>query len=548
MPGARVDDRLSSLLAVTDVRLTRLDVDDLLVEVLERLRSILHTDTAAVLMRPPGADHLVARAACGLEEEVRQGVQIPIGTGFAGWIAARRKPVVLDRVDPTTVANPILWEKGIRHMAGVPLLAGGELIGVVHVGRTEDRGFNQHDVELLELAAERVASAIQARRLAVESAAGAVLERELLPTRLPSLPGIEFAARYAPAEDRSIGGDWYDAFLVPSGELWLVIGDVAGHGLKSAVMVSRVKTALRSFSLLGVDPGEVLALTNSTLMHFETNTMVTVLCAVAGPPFETFRIWSAGHPPPLRASSAGSALVDVRPGPPLGASPDAVYPPTAVDLARGETLLLYTDGLIERSGEPLDVGFERLRAAVTESAPEAICRDVMLGLIGNASTHDDVALLAVHRRAGEGDVASGGTGRDETYVDVLQLEPDSGSIAQARDFAERAAGDVRPDTQRSLRLLVSELATNCVQHAKTRFTITVFKSADELRVECADTAGGTVARLDPTPSATGGRGVYFVARFADEWGVRIADPGPGKTVWFALRINDAGPGRNALAG
>ena len=103
-------------------------------------------------------------------------------------------------------------------MVGVPLVVGDELLGVMHVGRIEDRSFEQHDVELLQVAGERISSAVQTRRLAIESAAGAVLERELLPTRLPNLPGLEFAARYAPAEDRSIGGDWYDAFVLPSGD------------------------------------------------------------------------------------------------------------------------------------------------------------------------------------------------------------------------------------------------------------------------------------------------------------------------------------------
>ena len=300
-----IEERLSNLAAVIDVRLTKLDVEDLLVELLERVRMVLEADTAAVLLRQHDSDDLIARAACGLEEEVRQGVRVPIGTGFAGTIAATRKPVVLDRVDSTTVANPILWEKGIRRMVGVPLLVGNELLGVLHVGRVADHSFDYHDAELLQLAGERISSAIQTRRLALESAAGAVLERELLPTHLPNLPGLHFAARYAPAEDRSVGGDWYDAFVLPSGELWLVIGDVAGHGLSSAVIVSRVKSALRSYALLGGPVSRVVARTNRKLMHFELDTMVTAMCAVATPPYHRFTIVSAGHPPPVVATRPG---------------------------------------------------------------------------------------------------------------------------------------------------------------------------------------------------------------------------------------------------
>ena len=185
-----------------------------------------------MLLRNGGSDELVARAACGLEEEVRQGVRVPVGTGFAGSIAKRKCPVVLDRVDPTTVANPILWEMGIQKMLGVPLMSGEDVIGVLHVGRLDDRPFTDTDADVLQVAAERVVGATHARQLAVEIAAARLLERSLQPSRLPRLPGVQLAARYVTGESRLVGGDWYDAFTVPSGQLWLVVGDVAGHGLK----------------------------------------------------------------------------------------------------------------------------------------------------------------------------------------------------------------------------------------------------------------------------------------------------------------------------
>ena len=104
---------------------------------------------------------LIATAAAGLEEEVRQGVRIPVGHGFAGRIAAEHQPVILDHVDHTTVLNPILWAKGIPSMMGVPMVAGGRVIGVLHVGSLTPRRFTEHDVELLQLAADRAAAAVQ---------------------------------------------------------------------------------------------------------------------------------------------------------------------------------------------------------------------------------------------------------------------------------------------------------------------------------------------------------------------------------------------------
>ncbi len=537
------EERLSNLAAVTDVSLTKLDVDDLLVELLYRVRAVLDADTAAVLLRRHGSDDLVARAACGLEEEVRQGVRVPIGTGFAGTIAARREPVVLDRVDETTVANPILWEKGIRHMIGVPLVVGSDLLGVLHVGRIADRAFEPHDVELLQVAGERISAAVQTRRLAIDSAAGAVLERELLPTRLPNLPDLQFAARYAPAEDRSIGGDWYDAFVLPSGALWIVIGDVAGHGLHSAVVVGRVKSALRSYALLDEAVSRVLELTNRKLLHFEVDTMVTLLCAVAEPPYDRFVISSAGHPPPILATPAGAEYVAVMPGPPLGAVDDAQYSAALLEMPDQGTLICYTDGLIERRGESIEAGLARLLASVASDAPERVCRDIMMRMVGDTPTTDDVALLVVRRDTAAGSSATPGgehadAGQlDEKLVGEIRLHAAKTSVAQARRFAAELTADLDPAVRGVLVLLVSEVATNCVTHAATDFTVKIFRSARRLRVDCTDYAAGavTVEQVEPTDSH--GRGVYFVLRLADDWGVRPSEHGIGKTVWFSLSLD-----------
>lgn len=395
---SKESERLRNLLAVTDTTLAHLDVEDLLVELLDRIRSILDADTAAVLLRDDNSDELVARAACGLEEEVRQGVRVPIGTGFAGTIAQRRCPVVLNQVDSTTVANPILWEKGISKMLGVPLLSGQYVLGVLHVGRLDDRPFGHDDAELLQVAAERVAGATQARRLAVEAAAARMLERGLQPGRLPRLPGLQLAARYVPTERRLIGGDWYDAFTLPSGQLWLVVGDVAGHGLNAAVVMGRVKSALRSYALLSDTPQLALERTDRKVQHFDIKTMITVVCAVSSPPYDRIDISSAGHPPPvLAASGRETQFVDLVPDPPLGAMPDVTRTSTSVDLPAGAVLLLYTDGLIEVREELIDDGLNRLRTAVRADHPAAVCHTVMHHLIGSRAPDDDIAVLALRR-------------------------------------------------------------------------------------------------------------------------------------------------------
>ena len=400
MPGGDAE-RLANVLAVSNADVAGLDVDDVLMDVLDRVRTMLSADTAAVLLRDGDSPYLTARAARGLEEEVRQGVRVPIGVGFAGAIAARREPVLLNKVDHTTVANPILWEKGIKVMLGVPLVSGRRAIGVLHVGRLSDRPFDDDDAELLQDAARQVSATILARSHALEAIAGRHLERSLQPTTLPDVLGLEFAARYVPAEHSAVGGDWYDAFVLPGGDLWIVTGDVAGHGLNAAVVMGRVRSALRAYALLGVSPEEVLELTDRKVTHFEIGAMVTVVCARTQPPYEKIRVAIAGHPPPVLATPDGSArLVEPAVGPPLGVEPSTQRAATDLMWPEGAVLLFYTDGLIERRGADIDDRLGELLAAVEAAGPEQVCIGVMHEMVGAAAATDDIAVLAVRRSVG----------------------------------------------------------------------------------------------------------------------------------------------------
>jgi hypothetical protein len=391
------DDQLAALQRLTDSTLTALDVDDLLAELLERVQEVLDADTAAVLLLDESSRQLVARAARGLEEEVRQGVRVPVGAGFAGQVAARRVPIRLDRVDETTVANPILWEKGIRVMLGVPLVSAGRLMGVLHVGRLDDRPFSDDEASLLQVAGDRVAAATHARQLAVERAAAAMLERSLVPSALPTFPGLEFATRYIPTERGVVGGDWYDVFRVPDGALWIVVGDVAGHGLQAAVVMGRIRSALRAYSLLDVPPAEVLDLVDRKVDHFEIGTIATVACAVVRPPFDRVEVALAGHPPPIVAPPGGDAFMLPTLGdPPLGLGSSGRRA-TAVDLEPGAVVALYTDGLVERRYESIYEGLARLRACVTADEPERVARTIMRRMVGSATTDDDIALVVLRR-------------------------------------------------------------------------------------------------------------------------------------------------------
>jgi phosphoserine phosphatase RsbU/P len=394
-PGSRatLEDRLRDIQAIADAALSRLDDQRLLTELLERTRAILQADTAAVLLLDYPSGHLIAVAAAGLEEEVRQGVRIPVGRGFAGRIAAEHRPVILDRVDHSTVLNPILLAKGIRALMGVPLIASGRVIGVLHVGSLTQRRFTTEDVELLEMAANRAATALASILAQDDRVAAEALQRSLLPAALPASFAAEMAVRYVPGAGK-VGGDWYDVFGVPSGRLWVVIGDVTGSGLAAAVIMGRMRSALRAYALESDDPAEVLARLDRKMQHFEPGALATVLCAVFDAGLETAHVCSAGHLPPVIASPGRAAEVAGIPaGLLIGAARGARRQTATLQITPGSLLCFYTDGLIERRGQVIDDGMARLCGVVTAEPPEVACAAVMAALVGNQPAADDIALL-----------------------------------------------------------------------------------------------------------------------------------------------------------
>jgi len=392
------EDRLRQLEVVTDRALAYLDVEDLLVELLDRARELLDVDTAAVLLVDPSGTRLVATAARGLEEEVRQGTRIPLGRGFAGRVAGERRPIQIENVDSSNVLNPILLEVGVRSLLGVPLVVEGEAVGVLHVGTLKNRVFDSDEVDLLQLVGDRIALAVGAHISAAERSAVRTLQRGLMPERLVEIAGLELAARYVGGGGGSFGGDWYDFFSLPSGSVCLAVGDVAGKGLNASIVMGRIRTALRSYALDTEDPAEILHRVDRQLRHFEPGAMATVLCATSEPPYGRFRVSLAGHLPPVVAlPSAPAHFVEADADPPLGALDGAHRRTAGFELPPGAVVCVYTDGLVERRGEHLDVGLERIRSAVLAAPPESVCASVMARLIGTESPGDDVAVLVARR-------------------------------------------------------------------------------------------------------------------------------------------------------
>jgi phosphoserine phosphatase RsbU/P len=410
-------DKLRDVQSITDAALSVLDPQAMLDALVERVKEALQADTSAVLLLDRRAGQLVATAASGLEEEVLQGVRIPVGKGFAGRIAAQGRPVILDQVDHTKVINPILLEKGIRSLMGAPLLADGTVIGVLHVGTLSPRAFTGHDVDLLQLAADRAAMAVQALSAQLDRAAASALQRSLVPLALPAASGLEMAARYVPGSGK-VGGDWYDVFPLPTGEVCTVIGDVAGTGLEAAVIMGRIRSSLQSYALDTPDPAQVLDRLDRKLQHFEPETMATVLCAMVSPSRGHIHICSAGHLPPIIAHPGQPAAVaDVAPDLLIGVPARRRRQVSTLDFPPGAVLCLYTDGLVERRDRPIDEGIARLCAAVTAQDPETGCASVMAAMAGYSPHTDDVALLMLRRTP----VEPAGSGPDSSAPDHAAL-------------------------------------------------------------------------------------------------------------------------------
>jgi serine phosphatase RsbU (regulator of sigma subunit)/anti-sigma regulatory factor (Ser/Thr protein kinase) len=521
--------RLEDVQRVTESALAYLDLDDLLKELLERVTDMLDADTAAVLLIEEGGRTLAARAAKGLEEEVEQGFRLPVGRGFAGRVAFTQEPVVIEDLHHSHIqpVNPLFRQKGIRSLLGVPLLVEGEVIGVLHVGTLTPREFHERDIELLQLVANRVSLSIERSRLMVQGRIAATLQRSLLPRKLPQVPGLRMAGRYLPAADESaVGGDWYDVIELDNPCLGFVIGDVAGHGMAAATFMGQLRSAIRAYALDTSSPAEVLTKLAgfSDRMH---SRMATVIYATLNLNTWEVRIARAGHPYPLLVRSDGSTtfLSDAG-GPPLGTVSGHVYDEQSVSLSAGETLLLYTDGLIERRGAHLSDGEDALVRVATSAPgePELKCQAITTQLTEDAAIADDIAVLVVQT-----------VGLHQLLEVEVPAEP--AQLATARHLVRRwvEANRGTDDDCAAFAIAVSEACANSIEHAYGPKHATI-----ELRASLVQGTATVSIRDHGTwrepRGGNRGRGIQIMREFMDD--VAIESDEGGTTVDLRRRLKE----------
>ncbi len=527
----RMARRLRGLQLVIDVALAPRSLDEMLREMLERVREVLGTDTATILILDEEENCLVTRAALGLEEDAVKRVRIPLGVGFSGTIAARREPLIAEDTSNIEIFSPVLRARGLRSLAGVPMLADGDrVVGVLHVGSLEQRRFSEDDVLLLRLVASRAALAIEHAVLHDRQRSIAeTLQRSLLPERLPRVPGVSIAARYvAGSSGVEVGGDWYDALSLSDGKVGLVIGDVVGRGIVAASAMGQLRNALRAYAFEGMGPAESLGRLNQFAFEIGPKDLfATVLFCVLDPRRDEARLASAGHPPLLigRPGERG-AFVDEGRGLPLGALRDSPYAETTANLTPGSTLLLYTDGLVERPGEHLEDALERLEQEVRKG-PEDLEKllDHLLAVFAPEEHGDDAALVAVRL-----------LGRP---VEPLKLRYRARPSALApvraalRDWLDRAGASGEEIYE--ITVACNEACTNSIEHPLHP------PGSDYFEVE-ADCAGGELSLIvrdfgrwrDSQPAGDRGRGLKFINALMDDVDVRSS--GEGTQVLMCRRL------------
>jgi anti-sigma regulatory factor (Ser/Thr protein kinase) len=303
---------------------------------------------------------------------------------------------------------------------------------------------------------DRVGLAIHVGLYERQRTVARTLQRSLLPGRLPGVPGVALAARYEPAKGGEVGGDWYDAFSLPGGALGVAIGDVVGRGLEAATVMGRIRNALRAYAIEMSPPGEVLQRLDRLFQNLHPEEMATVLYGTLDPVDLTFRFASAGHMPPIVRRPDGSASVlRVREGsPPIGATFGRSFVEHIESLEPGATIVLYTDGLVERRTGTLDEGLKRLNELCRgDLPPQERCDMILDGLQG--SEDDDVALLVIE------------VARDPGDSWHLTLPADPKQLQVLRRVLERWLGARSVSTERIGDVLAAtgEAMANAVQHA-----------------------------------------------------------------------------------
>ncbi|MEU1179011.1 SpoIIE family protein phosphatase [Streptomyces sp. NPDC005820] len=451
-----------------------------------------------------------------------------------------------ERLDPSA-------EKWLRNLPGapapgesvsvliVPVRARGATLGVTcFLRRGLREPFDADDLALAEDLVSRAAVCVDnARRYTRERDAALVLQRNLLPHRLPEQDAVEVAACYRPADELTgLGGDWYDLIPLSAARVALVVGEVPGHGIDAAAAMGRVRTAVRTLAALDLPPEEVLAHLDDLVVRMAREEGLDAgtqaqgagcVYVVYDPVDGRCAMAAAGHPAPAVVLPDGEVrFVDLPQGSALGLG-GPPFESAQLTLPEGSTLALHTDGLLAQGAEwALDTDRARLRRALERPAAglDLACRTVIDALVP-ARPYDDVALLMARTRRLSPD-----------RVADWELPADPAAVAEARRTASRRLAEWGlPELSFTTELVVSELVTNAIRYATGPIRLRLIR---ERSLVCEVFDGGATAPHLRHPRTTdeGGRGLLLVSQVTERWGTRFL--GEGKIIWAEQSLSDPG--------
>jgi PAS domain S-box-containing protein len=423
---------------------------------------------------------------------------------------------------------------GKQAWAFLPLTVSGRALGSLTVSFDSPRDFPHDERSLLVSVSGLLAQTLARARLRDhERTLAAELQQQLLPRALPRPDGLAVAARYLAATDgMGVGGDWYDVLELPGDRVSLVIGDVQGHTMQAAAVMGQLRNALRAYAAEGHEPAAVMSRTNRLMAELDPGVFAT--CAVISVDLRTSvtRLVLAGHPPPVRRTAAGDTTVLEAPvGPPLGVVADEEYEPGVVTLDRGDTLVMFTDGLVEDSARTFDDGLDTvlrtLGAAATDDL-ELLADLLLRAAVDQDHRSDDIAMLLV-RHDGLSEAARPLPAR--ASID----RNDPRAARAARDFiASQVSGAELTGLRETAVLLVSEVVTNALRHSHGRVELELWRFADRVRVEVSDETSRGPVQAGADLLDESGRGVPLMDVLSDRWGT--TPQGAGKVVWFELDL------------
>ncbi|MGK5112562.1 SpoIIE family protein phosphatase [Geodermatophilus sp. CPCC 205506] len=483
----------------------------------------------------------------GSPEGQRLWTTLPLSLSLPATRAVtERRPVWVEDASDRPALPPDLEQAvrayGLGAIVALPLTVAGRVVGVLSVAWPRVRRFSAVDRAMLLAVAEQCAQALDRARLyRAEQGIAETLQLSLLPAQLPRLGRLALAAHYIPgAEGSQAGGDWYDVVQLEDDRVAIAVGDVVGQGPAAAAVMGQLRSALSAALLQGAGPADALELLDRFAARLPGSLASTAACLVLDAQTGTVRWARAGHPPPLLVTPDGARLLDqAGSGAVLGAPGRPPYSEGCVDIPVGATLLLYTDGLVERRGELLDEGLDRVASTAARHAgadPVRLTDRLLAEVLADADQPDDVAVIAARLLPAP---------LDE------RLPADPARLAGVRrELAAWAAAAGLPyETVDDLQLALGEALANAVEHAYTGAGVGAGDGACAYRV-ARDLDGGVLVEVRdngvwrPPPEDRGhrGRGLELITALASDVEVARGPDGGGTTVRFRVPPGTAAPG------